>query len=234
MDPLAPTCTFMIGRLADGLFSFGVGMLGIPWLYPTEVNSLPMRTKGAAVATATNWITNFAIVEITPIGIQNLGWQFWIVWTVFCAASMPIIYFLYPETGWSLCSHFRGNFSLTGLQQTELSRILMHIIGRTHRSLSLWTRRLLKSSDPGSTLKLKDSRPSAQLVHTTLLLLCRQRRVVLRTLMRRARRRATELDRCKGLNAQTQEIPNWRIYEAISSFPIYQVLVPSPACGLRA
>lgn len=34
---------------------FGIGMLGVPWLYPTEINSLPMRTKGAAVATATNW-----------------------------------------------------------------------------------------------------------------------------------------------------------------------------------
>lgn len=35
--------------------SFGVGMLGVPWLYPTEINSLPMRTKGAAFATCTNW-----------------------------------------------------------------------------------------------------------------------------------------------------------------------------------
>ncbi|KAK4497377.1 hypothetical protein PRZ48_011828 [Zasmidium cellare] len=78
--------------------SFGIGMLGVPWLYPTEINSLPMRTKGAAVATATNWITNFVIVEITPIGIQSLGWRFWIVWTVFNAAFLPVIYFFYPET----------------------------------------------------------------------------------------------------------------------------------------
>lgn len=35
--------------------AFGMGMLGVPWLYPTEINSLPMRTKGAAVSTATNW-----------------------------------------------------------------------------------------------------------------------------------------------------------------------------------
>lgn len=35
--------------------SFGAGMLCVPWLYPTEVNSLPMRTKGSAFATATNW-----------------------------------------------------------------------------------------------------------------------------------------------------------------------------------
>jgi hypothetical protein len=34
---------------------FGIGNLGVPWLYPTEINSLPMRTKGAAVATGTNW-----------------------------------------------------------------------------------------------------------------------------------------------------------------------------------
>ncbi|KKK24915.1 MFS sugar transporter [Aspergillus rambellii] len=78
--------------------AFGIGMLGVPWLYPTEINSLPMRTKGAAVATATNWITNFAIVEITPIGIQSIGWRFWIVWTVLNAVFLPVIYFFYPET----------------------------------------------------------------------------------------------------------------------------------------
>jgi hypothetical protein len=35
--------------------AFGMGMLGVPWLYPTEINSLPIRTKRAAVSTATNW-----------------------------------------------------------------------------------------------------------------------------------------------------------------------------------
>ncbi|KAJ0344131.1 hypothetical protein COL154_006351 [Colletotrichum chrysophilum] len=78
--------------------AFGVGMLGIPWLYPTEINSIAMRTKGAAVATATNWITNYVIVQITPIGIQNLGWKFWIVFTVLNAAFLPVIYLFYPET----------------------------------------------------------------------------------------------------------------------------------------
>ncbi|KAF6825972.1 hypothetical protein CPLU01_09964 [Colletotrichum plurivorum] len=77
---------------------FGLGMLGVPWLYPTEINSIAMRTKGAAVATATNWMTNYVIVQITPIGIQNIGWRFWIVFTVLNAAFMPVIYFFYPET----------------------------------------------------------------------------------------------------------------------------------------
>ncbi|KAK6065904.1 hypothetical protein SCUP234_12356 [Seiridium cupressi] len=52
---------------------FGLGMLGIPWLYPTEINSLPMRTKGAATATMSDWITNFIVVEVTPIGVQSLA-----------------------------------------------------------------------------------------------------------------------------------------------------------------
>lgn len=37
---------------------FGIGMQGVPWLYPAEINSLAMRNKGAAMGTATNWIFN--------------------------------------------------------------------------------------------------------------------------------------------------------------------------------
>lgn len=57
-----------------------------------------MRTKGAAIGAATNWILNFMVVEITPIGIQNLGWRFYIIWIVLNAAMVPTIYLLYPET----------------------------------------------------------------------------------------------------------------------------------------
>jgi MFS family permease len=77
---------------------FALGMLGIPWLYPTEINSLPMRTKGAAAATMTNWITNFLVVEVTPIGIQNLGWRFYVIWAVINTAIMPLIWAFFPET----------------------------------------------------------------------------------------------------------------------------------------
>ncbi|KAJ6112228.1 hypothetical protein N7523_008289 [Penicillium sp. IBT 18751x] len=96
--------------------SFGIGMLGVPWLYPTEINSLPMRTKGAAIATAIDWITNFVIVQITPIGIQNIGWKFWIVWTVTNAAFLPILYLFYPETAnrslEDIDDYYRSNPSL--------------------------------------------------------------------------------------------------------------------------
>ena len=41
-------------------------------VYPTEINSLTMRTTGAALEAATNWIFDFMVVEITALGIQNL------------------------------------------------------------------------------------------------------------------------------------------------------------------
>ncbi|KAI9930832.1 hypothetical protein MW887_011590 [Aspergillus wentii] len=103
--------------------SFGLGMLGVPWLYSTEISSLPMRTKGASVATATNWITNFIIVEITPIGIQSIGWKFWIVWTVFNAVFLPIIYCFYPETSnrslEDLDAYYRSNPSLLVIKDPD-------------------------------------------------------------------------------------------------------------------
>lgn len=77
---------------------FGIGFQGVPWLYPTEINSLSMRTKGAALGTATNWIVNFMVVEITPIGIQSIQWRFYIIWTVFNASFVPLTYLFYPET----------------------------------------------------------------------------------------------------------------------------------------
>ena len=35
--------------------SFGMGVLAVPWLYPTEVNALAFRSKGASLAMASNW-----------------------------------------------------------------------------------------------------------------------------------------------------------------------------------
>ncbi|CAF9934723.1 hypothetical protein IMSHALPRED_009819 [Imshaugia aleurites] len=77
---------------------FGIGFQGVPWLYPTEINSLAFRTKGAALGTASNWAFNFMVVEITPIGIQTLHWKFYIIWVVLNASFVPIVYLFYPET----------------------------------------------------------------------------------------------------------------------------------------
>ncbi|KAJ9631780.1 hypothetical protein H2203_000180 [Taxawa tesnikishii (nom. ined.)] len=95
---------------------FGIGWQGVPWLYPTEINSLSMRTKGAALGTATNWIFNFMVVEITPPGIETLQWRFYIIWTIFNFAFVPTVYLFYPETAGrsleDLDRYFRENHNV--------------------------------------------------------------------------------------------------------------------------
>ncbi|KAJ7226982.1 general substrate transporter [Mycena pura] len=77
---------------------FGICWQGVPWLYPVEINSLAMRTKGAALATAANWLSNYIIVEITPPGIASLGWRFYLIWMFFNALFVPVVWLFYPET----------------------------------------------------------------------------------------------------------------------------------------
>jgi len=95
--------SYVLGSVAVAFFflffaSFGMGVLGVPWLYPTEINALEMRTKGASLAMATNWICNYAVVQATLPGIENLGYKFWIVWAVICFSFIPATYLFYPET----------------------------------------------------------------------------------------------------------------------------------------
>ena len=57
--------SYKLGIVGVSLFfvffaSFGMGLLGVPWLYPTEINALEMRTKGASLAMATNWCVSLS------------------------------------------------------------------------------------------------------------------------------------------------------------------------------
>jgi len=86
-----------------------------------EVNSLKFRTKGAALATAMDWygsirmiqighslliiltiiprLFNYVVVQSTPVGIQHLRWGLYLIYAVFNAAFVPLVYFLVVETG---------------------------------------------------------------------------------------------------------------------------------------
>ena len=95
--------------------------------YPTEINGLAMRQKGAALGTATNWIFNFMVVEITQIGIQNLRWKFYIIWTILNLSFVPFTFFLYPETAGrtleDIDTYFRGRPGLIVFRD-KVSRML--------------------------------------------------------------------------------------------------------------
>lgn len=50
------------------------------------------------LAVGCQWIFNFLMIEVTPVGIANIGWKFYLVFAVFNALFVPIVHFLVPET----------------------------------------------------------------------------------------------------------------------------------------
>ncbi|XDG09501.1 hypothetical protein ABKA04_009116 [Annulohypoxylon sp. FPYF3050] len=79
-------------------FFYGTSFAKVPWVYNSEINSLGWRTRGAAAATATNWISGFVIVQFTKAGVDNLGWGFYLLFAGFCWSFLPIVFLFYPET----------------------------------------------------------------------------------------------------------------------------------------
>jgi hypothetical protein len=78
--------------------AFSFGWITVPWLYPAEINSLSMRSKGASLATASDWLFNYVVVQTTPIGIHYLGWGLYAIYAVLNACFVPFVYYFIVET----------------------------------------------------------------------------------------------------------------------------------------
>ncbi|KAF9569873.1 general substrate transporter [Agrocybe pediades] len=78
--------------------AFGYSWGPIPWLYPPEIMPLNFRAKGVSISTATNWLFNFIVGEVTPYLQELIEWRLYPMHGFFCVCSFILVYFLYPET----------------------------------------------------------------------------------------------------------------------------------------
>lgn len=67
-------------------------------MYAPEIMPLRHRTHSAALATASDWIFNFLIVQITPIAISNIHWKTYMIFFVLNIVFAITIWLFYPET----------------------------------------------------------------------------------------------------------------------------------------
>ncbi|CAJ0553221.1 Ff.00g117330.m01.CDS01 [Fusarium sp. VM40] len=75
-----------------------IGFLGANFLYCTEVAPLRLRMAMSSISTANHWLWNFIVVMVTPVALNTIGWQYYIVYAVI-AACVPIsVIFFFPET----------------------------------------------------------------------------------------------------------------------------------------
>ncbi|KAI1785949.1 general substrate transporter [Ganoderma leucocontextum] len=76
----------------------GIGYLPIPWLYPAEITTTRIRARGSAISSFFNWMCVFAVVEMTPPAIANIGWRVFVIFAIFNALWVPLVYAFFPET----------------------------------------------------------------------------------------------------------------------------------------
>ncbi|KIY50738.1 high affinity glucose transporter [Fistulina hepatica ATCC 64428] len=78
--------------------SYAVTWGPVSWIYTAEVFPRELRSQGSGLATATNWIFNFALSFFVPPAFKNIQWKTYIIFGVFCVAAFIQVFFTYHET----------------------------------------------------------------------------------------------------------------------------------------
>ncbi|RSM01339.1 hypothetical protein CEP52_008591 [Fusarium oligoseptatum] len=78
--------------------SYNVCLNPLLWVYPTEILPYRLRAKGLSILVLTTKAASFFNQFVNPIGMDTLGWKYYIVYVVWLLVEIAVFYFLYPET----------------------------------------------------------------------------------------------------------------------------------------
>lgn len=78
------------------LFFTSLGV--ISWIYQSEIFPTPIRARGTALATCTNWATNLVFAQCTPIALTRMGYRYFYLFTAFNWCAALLVYLYFPET----------------------------------------------------------------------------------------------------------------------------------------
>ncbi|KAI1352560.1 general substrate transporter [Xylaria sp. FL0043] len=98
----ATALSVMIAFICIFIFFFASTWGPGSWVLIGEIFPLPIRARGVALSTASNWLWNFIIGFITPYMVDkdkgNLGAKVFYIWGGLCATTIIFTWFLIPET----------------------------------------------------------------------------------------------------------------------------------------
>lgn len=103
--------------------SFGYSWGPIGFLIPPEVYPLSVRSKGVSLSTATNWLANYIVGQLTPILQESIGWKMYLFPAVSCFISVLVVMAFYPETKGAELEDIDGVFANFYQDKTILMRM---------------------------------------------------------------------------------------------------------------
>jgi sugar porter (SP) family MFS transporter len=73
------------------------------YLYPAEILPYRMRASGMSILVAVNKLALFFNQLVNPVGLDSIGWKYYLVFVVYIAFETGVFWWLFPETlGYSL------------------------------------------------------------------------------------------------------------------------------------
>ncbi|KAK9369644.1 general substrate transporter [Lipomyces kononenkoae] len=94
--PSATRSILAFSYLAVATFAASWGPIG--WMYPPEVVPLRVRTKSVALATATNWASNFGLGLAVPPLLRSIRWRLFFIFAAFNVMAFLHVLVAAPET----------------------------------------------------------------------------------------------------------------------------------------
>ncbi|KAL4893571.1 general substrate transporter [Aspergillus ambiguus] len=91
----------------------------VGWIITAELSLLDIRAKAVAIGSAVNWIMNFAVAQVTPVMITNIGYKTFIVFMYLCVLGLAWVCFFLPE--------------LKGLSLEEIDAVFLDEVSAEHR-----------------------------------------------------------------------------------------------------
>ncbi|EGV62081.1 xylose transporter, high affinity [Yamadazyma tenuis ATCC 10573] len=91
-----PNMVAMLVIIYNAAFGYSWGPIG--FLIPPEVFPLAIRSKGVSLATATNWLANYIVGQMTPILQDSVKWGLYLFPATSCVISIVVVVIFYPET----------------------------------------------------------------------------------------------------------------------------------------
>lgn len=88
--------TFLFDFMA--LFFFPIGLFLVPFMYSAEIAPLKIRAKVTSLSACTNWLFNFLLAEVTPIGFTSIGWKYYLCYMCSSSLAFAVFYLFCPET----------------------------------------------------------------------------------------------------------------------------------------
>ncbi|KAH6682914.1 hexose transporter [Halenospora varia] len=84
-------------------FHYDIAYTPLLMSYPTEIFPYSLRSKGIAVELFAIYGSLVIAAFVNPIGLENIGWRYYIVFCCFLVVFLVVTYLLFPETkGYSL------------------------------------------------------------------------------------------------------------------------------------